>query len=152
MKHLLLIALALQAAAPTHAQAGWTIEPQAANVALVYGKPETADAFRIDCSAARTSLSTWTSRRPRNVGEGEFPSSLSVFQGRTELVLGATGRVLPTGGTRIDALIADRDAFLAGVGSNRRVVVVSFAGRAMAPAPTAAQLADFGQACAAVSS
>ena len=127
---------------------GWTLEVQPATAALVRGKPQTANAFRIDCGAAKMSLSTWTSRLPRNIREGEFPSSLSVFQGRTELVLGGTGRVLPTGGTRVDALVADQAGFLRGIGQNSRFVVVTFAGRATAAAPTAQQLADFGKACA----
>ena len=63
-------------------------------------------------------------------------------------VLGGTGRVLPAGGTRVDALVADQAGFLNGIGRNSRFVVVTFAGRATAAAPTAQQLADFGKACA----
>jgi hypothetical protein len=140
--------LLLPAAVPATAQSGWTIETRMDNVALTFGEPQTLNAFRLDCSGGKTSLSTWTTRLPRNITEGEFPSRLSVFQGNREIVLGGTGRVLEAGGTRIDALIADRDAFLAGMGQNRRLVVVSFAGRGTAPAPTAAQLADFGKVCA----
>ena len=141
--------LFLLATGSAHAQAGgWTLDVQPATAALVRGAPETANAFRIDCGGGKMSLSTWTSRRPRNVSEGEFPSSLSVFQGRTELVLGGTGRVLPAGGTRVDALVADQAGFLNGIGRNSRFVVVTFAGRATAAAPTAQQLADFGKACA----
>lgn len=139
----------LLAGTATQAQTGgWTLDVQPTAAALVHGQPQTPNAFRIDCSGGRMSLSTWTSRLPRNVTEGEFPSSLSVFQGRTELVLGGTGRVLPTGGTRVDARVADQPAFTSGIGRNSRFVVVTFAGRATAPAPTAAQLADFGKACA----
>lgn len=127
---------------------GWTLHVQPAAAALVHGAPETANAFRIDCSGGKMSLSTWTSRRPRNVSEGEFPSSLSVFQGRTELVPGGTGQVLPAGGTRLNALVADQPGFLRGIGQNSRFVVATFAGRAMAAAPTAQQLTDFGAACA----
>jgi hypothetical protein len=114
---------------------------------MVFGKPDTAGAFRLDCSGGKMSLSTWTSRLPRNVTEGAFPTSLSVFQGNREIVLGGTGRVLPAGGTRLDALVAARDSFLQGMGRNSRFVVVTFAGRSTAPAPEAATLAAFSEAC-----
>lgn len=145
----LAFAAALPLAAPAAAQAGWTVETTPAAAALVFGEPRTANAFRMDCSGGKMSLSTWTRRLPRNITEGEFPSRLSVFQGNRELVLGGTGRVLPEGGTRVDALVADREAFLRGVGQNRLLTVVTFAGRAKAPAPTAEQLEAFGKACAA---
>ncbi|MGL6044100.1 MAG: hypothetical protein ACRC1J_09265 [Sandaracinobacteroides sp.] len=140
-------ALALTAA-PAIAAAGWTIETRLDTAGLSFGKPQTPNAFRLDCSGGKTSLSTWTTRLPRNISEGEFPSRLSVFQGNREIVMGGTGRVLEGGGTRVDVLIADRDAFLTGMGQNRRLVVVSFAGRGTAPAPTATQLADFAKVCA----
>jgi hypothetical protein len=139
-------ALALLAA-PAAAQSGWTVNTGDSATAIVFGKPETPNAFRLDCSSGKMSLSTWTSRRPRNVTEGEFPTRLSVFQGKTEIVLGGTGRVLPAGGTRIDALVANRESFLLGMGRNSRLVVVSFAGRATAPAPDAALLGEFTKAC-----
>lgn len=141
---------ALLLATPLAAQAGWAFEQAPSSAALTFGKPATPNAFRMDCSGNKMSLSTWTLRLPRNITEGEFPSRLSVFQGRTELVLGGTGRVLPEGGTRVDALVADRDAFLRGVGQNPLLTVVTFAGRAKAPAPTAAQLETFQKACAAL--
>jgi hypothetical protein len=140
---------ALSLAAPAAADAAWTLDVQPTTAALVFGEPRTANAFRMDCSGGKMSLSTWTSRLPRNISEGEFPSRLSVFQGNRELVLGGTGRVLPEGGTRVDALVADRDAFLTGVGQNRLLTVVTFAGRAKAPAPAAEQLDSFRKACAA---
>jgi hypothetical protein len=93
------------------------------------------------------SLSTWTSRLPRNVTEGEFPTRMSVFQGNREIVLGGTGRVLANGGTRLDALVANRESFLQGMGRNNRFVVVTFAGRSTAPAPEAATLSEFTEAC-----
>lgn len=146
---LALPALLLLATPPAAAQAGWAIEQTNASAGFVFGKPQTPNAFRLDCSGGKMSLSTWTSRLPRNVTEGEFPSRLSVFQGNRELVLGGTGRVLPDGGTRVDALVADREAFLTGMGQNRFLTVVTFAGRAKAPAPTAEQIEAFRTACAA---
>jgi hypothetical protein len=148
MKHRRLVALpALLLSAMAGAQPAWTLEAGPSAAALLFGAPETVNAFRLDCSAGTLSLSTWTTRRPRNVSEGAFPTRLRVFQGRTELDFGATGRVLPAGGTRVDALVGDPATFLAGVGRTPRFVVVTFQSRAMAPAPTAAQLADFGKAC-----
>ncbi len=143
-----LAATTLSLGAPATAS-GWTLDVQPTTAALVLGEPRTANAFRMDCSGGKMSLSTWTQRLPRNITEGDFPTRLSVFQGNTELVLGGTGRVLPEGGTRVDALVADRDAFLRGVGQNRLLTVVTFAGRAKATAPTAEQLEAFQKACAA---
>ena len=143
-----LLALAfLAASAPAAAQQGWRMDARDTTAALLFGKPETAGAFRLDCSDGQMSLSTWTARSPRQVTEGEFPTRLSVFQGNREIILGGTGRVIPAGGTRVDALVADRLAFLKGMGRNRRLVVVSFAGRATAPAPEAALLSDLRDAC-----
>jgi hypothetical protein len=134
-------------AAPAAAQTGWSVETAPTTTAMVLGQPETANAFRLDCASGKMSISTWTSRLPRNVTEGEFPTRLSVFQGNREIVLGGTGRVLPSGGTRIDALVANRQSFLEGMGRNSRLVVVTFAGRSTAPAPDAAQLGQFTEAC-----
>ncbi len=146
LARLSLLALAL-ASAPAAAQTGWTVDTRETTTAMVFGKPETANAFRFDCSAGKMSISTWTSRLPRNITEGEFPTRLSVFQGNTEIVLGGTGRVLPAGGTRIDALVGNRESLLQGMGRNSRLVVVSFAGRATAPAPDAMLLTEFTEAC-----
>jgi hypothetical protein len=138
--------LALASAAA--AQQGWQIETGGTTAAaMMFGKADTAGAFRLDCSGGRMRLSTWTSRLPRNVTEGEFPTRLSVFQGKREIVLGGTGSVRPAGGARLDALVADRAAFLTGMGRNRRFVVVTFAGRSTAPAPDATTLAAFSEAC-----
>jgi hypothetical protein len=143
----LIALLAVPVAAPVAAQTGWTVDTRETTTAMVFGKPETPNAFRLDCSGGKMSLSTWTSRLPRNVTEGEFPTRLSVFQGNREIVLGGTGRVLPAGGTRVDALVANRQSLLEGMGRNSRLVVVSFAGRATAPAPEAALLGQFTEAC-----
>lgn len=134
-------------AAPAAAQSGWTTDIAPATAALQFGPADTANSVRLDCSGGKMSLSTWTSRLPRNVTEGEFPTRLSVFQGNREIVMGGTGRVLAAGGTRLDALVAARDSFLAGIGRNSRFVVVTFAGRTTAPAPDAATLAAFSEAC-----
>jgi hypothetical protein len=147
MRHQPLFLAALLFAAPAAAQTGWTVETSPTTAAMVIGKPETANAFRLDCSGGKMSLSTWTSRLPRNITEGEFPTRLSVFQGNREIVLGGTGRVLPAGGTRLDALVADRQSFLQGMGRNSRLVVVTFAGRNTVAAPEAETLGAFTEAC-----
>jgi hypothetical protein len=147
MRHFaLLVAPVLLIAAPAAAE-GWTVTTTPTTTAMVLGEPQTANAFRLDCSAGKMSLSTWTSRLPRNVTEGEFPTRMSVFQGNREIVLGGTGRVLANGGTRLDALVANRQSFLEGMGRNSRLVVVTFAGRSTAPAPDADTLAAFSEAC-----
>jgi hypothetical protein len=147
MRNMALLLAPLLLAAPAAAQTGWTVNSTPTTAAMVIGKPETANAFRLDCSGGKMSLSTWTSRLPRNVTEGEFPTRLSVFQGNREIVLGGNGRVLPSGGTRLDALVANRQSFLEGMGRNSRLVVVTFAGRNTAPAPEAETLKAFSEAC-----
>ena len=146
MRTLPFIAAAL-IAAPAMAQSGWAVESSADTAALSFGKPETANAFRMDCSAKGTSFTTWTSRLPRNVTEGEFPTRMSVFQGNREIIIGSTGRVLPSGGTRIDGLLDNAPAFLDGLTRQSRLVVVTFAGRATAPSPSAETLLQFRNAC-----
>lgn len=138
---------ALLLAAPATAQTGWTTNSTPETATMQFGPTDTASSFRLDCSSGKMSLSTWTSRLPRNVTDGEFPTRLSVFQGNREIVLGGTGRVLAAGGTRLDALVAARDSFLQGMGRNSRFVVVTFAGRTTAPAPDTAILAAFSEAC-----
>lgn len=147
MRLLPLLLAPLLLAAPAAAQTSWTVQTTPTTAAMVIGKPETANAFRLDCSGGKMSLSTWTSRLPRNVTEGEFPTRLSVFQGNREIVLGGNGRVLPSGGTRLDALVANRQSFLEGMGRNSRLVVVTFAGRNTAAAPEAETLKAFTEAC-----
>jgi hypothetical protein len=149
---LVLPALALVAslcgAVDAHA-AAWQLEPGDGSGALLFGTPAVdRDAFRLDCSGGMLSLSTWTPAPPRGVTDGEFPTRLSVFFGRTELAFAATGRVTGPGRTsRIDARIADPKAFLASLDEVRRLTTVTHAGRRMAPAPASAQIADFGKAC-----
>jgi hypothetical protein len=138
---------AMLLAAPAAGQTSWTVQTTPTTTAMVFGKPEEATAFRLDCSGGKMSLSTWTSRLPRNVTEGEFPTRMSVFQGNREISLGGNGRVLAGGGTRLDALVANRQSFLEGMGRNSRLVVVTFAGRNTAPAPDAETLKAFSEAC-----
>ena len=147
MRHLPPFLAALLLASAAAAQSGWTVQTTPTTAAMVFGKPETANAFRLDCSGGKMSLSTWTSRLPRNITEGEFGTRLSVFQGNREISLGGNGRVLPAGGTRLDALVANRQSFLEGMGRNSRLVVVTFAGRNTAPAPDAETLKAFSEAC-----
>ena len=142
-----LSAALLAATVPAQARSQWAVVTGEGMAALVFGKPETANAFRMDCSASGTSLSTWTRRLPRNVTEGEFPTRLSVFQGNREILIGSTGRVLSSGGARIDGLLDNAPAFLDGISRSSRFVVVSFAGRATAPAPAADTLLQFRNAC-----
>jgi hypothetical protein len=141
---------ALFVAMPVAAEAaGWTSEPGRGTGALVFGTPVTdRDAFRLDCSGGKMSISTWANSTPRGVSEGNFPTNLSVFFGNRELVFAATGRVTGPGRTsRIDARIADPGAFLTSLGQVQRLTTVIFAGRRMAPVPSAAQTAEFRRAC-----
>lgn len=147
MRHLPLLLAPLLLASPAAAQTGWTVQTTPTTAGMVFGKPETPAAFRLDCSGGKMSLSTWTSRLPRNVTEGEFGTRMSVFQGNREISLGGTGRVLAGGGARLDALVANRQSFLEGMGRNSRLVVVTFAGRNTAPAPDAETLKAFSEAC-----
>lgn len=142
-----LLGACLVGAIPAAAGSGWTVGTSAATAEMQFGKPDTAATFRLDCSGGTMRLSTWTARLPRNVTEGEFPTRMSVFQGKREILLGGTGRILPAGGTRLDALVADRGAFLDGMGRNSRLVVVTFAGRTTAPAPDSDTLKAFSEAC-----
>jgi hypothetical protein len=129
------------AAVPVAAEAaGWTLEPGTNAAALVFGVPATdRDAFRLDCSAGMMTLSTWANGPPRGRTEGSFPTEISVFFGRRELVFAATGRVTgPATTTRIDARIADQVS---------RLTTVIYAGRRMAVTPAADQTAAFRKAC-----
>lgn len=148
--HLAVVLLAA-AAAPVAAQtAAWTFAPgDNKTAALVFGTPATdRDAFRLDCSDGKMSLSTWAGGPPRGVSEGSFPTQISVFFGRRELIFAATGRVTGPGGTsRIDARIADPAAFLASLDQVSRLTTVIYAGRRMAITPATTQTADFRKAC-----
>lgn len=142
---LLLLVMGRTAAAATGTD--WRIDTNGPAASLVFGEAETARAFRFDCNGGTMRLSTWTSRLPRNITEGEFPARLSVFQGKREIVLGGKGRVLPAGGTHIEARVGNRQSFLERMGQNSRLVVVTFAGRSTAPAPDAELLGQFTEAC-----
>jgi hypothetical protein len=149
-KHLLAFALFTVAAMPAAAQpAGWRFEPGRGTAALVFGTPVTdRDAFRLDCTDGKMSISTWAASAPRGVSEGSFPTSLSVFFGNRELAFTATGRVTgPDRTSRIDARIPEPGAFLTSLGQVQRLTTVIFAGRRMAPVPGAAQTAEFRKAC-----
>jgi hypothetical protein len=142
--------LAITAAILAAAQpAGWRFEPGQGAAALVFGTPVSdRDAFRLDCSDGKMSLSTWAASTPRGVSEGSFPTNLSVFFGSRELVFAATGRVTgPDRTTRIDARIPEPGAFLTSLDGVPRLTTVIFAGRRMAPVPGAAQTAAFRKAC-----
>lgn len=147
-----LYALILLAAAglPSVAHAaGWTLEPGNKVAALVFGTPiADRDAFRLDCSGGKMSISTWAGSPPRGVTEGSFPTRLSVFFGNRELVFSATGRVTgPGGASRIDARIVDPAAFLTSLDGVNRLTTAIYAGRRMAATPTAEQTAGFRKAC-----
>ena len=151
--HSALVLLAMAAVPAIASASTWTFEPGRNTAALAFGVPVTdRDAFRLDCSGGKMSISTWTGSPPRGVTEGSFPTSLSVFFGSRELAFAATGRV--TGGgtgsgraTRIDARIAAPAAFLTSLDQVPRLTTVIFAGRRMAPTPAATQTADFRKAC-----
>jgi hypothetical protein len=149
----LLAALALPAAASA-AAAGWTLAPGDKGVAaLVFGTPGAdRDAFRLDCSAGMMTISTWAPSPPRNVTQGTFPTQISVFFGKRELIFAATGSVAASGDgagrlTRVDARIPEPGPFLTSLDGVSRLTTVIYAGRRMAVTPTAAQTADFRKAC-----
>lgn len=147
---LLAVACFTAAAVPVAAQAAdWRFEPGLATAALVFGTPVTdRDAFRLDCTDGKMSISTWAASAPRGVREGSFPTSISVFFGNRELVYAATGRVTaPDRTSRIDASIPDPGAFLTLLGQVQRLTTVIFAGRRMAPVPGEAHTTDFRKAC-----
>lgn len=127
----------------------WSFEATPNASALVFGIPATdRDAFRFDCSGGKMTISTWAGSPPRGLTEGTFPTRLSVFFGRTELVFTATGRVTgPGGATRIDARITDPAGFLNSLGKISRLTTVIFAGRRMAATPSPNQTAEFRKAC-----
>lgn len=147
---LVVLSILAASAAPVAANAaGWNLERETNATALAIGTPATdRDAFRIECSGSTMTLSTWAGSPPRGVTEGTFPTQLSVFFGRTELVITAAGRVTGPGGTtRIDARLADPASFLTSLGQVNRLTTVIFAGRRMAATPSSAQIADFRKAC-----
>ena len=149
-KTILVVALLAAAAMPVAANAtGWSLERGTNTGALVFGTPVTdRDAFRLDCSGGKMSISTWAGSPPRGVTEGSFPTRLSVFFGKRELAFAATGRVTGPGGTsRVDARIVDPAAFVNSLDQVQRLTTVIFAGRRMAPTPAAPQSADFRKAC-----
>jgi hypothetical protein len=148
--HIAAVTLLAAAALPVAVQAaGWSLTPGTNAGALVFGTPVTdRDAFRLDCSDGMMTISTWAPSPPRGVTEGSFPSSIRVFFGNRELTFAATGRVTgPGGATRVDARIADPAAFLTSLGQVSRLTTVIFAGRRMAPAPAAAEIAGFRKSC-----
>ena len=145
----LLAALALPAAAHA-AAAGWALVPgKQAVAALVFGTPGTdRDAFRLDCSAGLMTISTWANSPPRNIAQGSFPTQVSVFFGKRELIFAATGSVAKPGGlTRVDARLPEPASFLTSLDGVSRLTTVIYAGRRMAVTPTPAQTADFRKAC-----
>ena len=149
-KTILILALLAAAADPVAAHAaGWTHRIGEKSSALVFGTPATdRDAFRFECRDGGLTLSTWAGAPPRGVTEGSFPTRLSVFFGNRELAFTATGLVTGPGSTsRVDARIVDPAAFLNSLDQVQRLTTVIFAGRRMAPTPTAAQTADFRKAC-----
>ena len=148
----LLATLALPAAAHA-AAAGWTFGTGTNEAALVFGTPGTdRDAFRLDCSGGKMTISTWAPSPPRNVTQGSFPTQISVFFGRRELIFAATGSVADSGEgagrlTRIDARLPEPASFLTSLDGVSRLTTVIYAGRRMAVTPTPAQTSDFRKAC-----
>lgn len=142
-------ALLALATAPVSAQSpGWVLEAGTGTAILSHGAADTPGAFRLECSGAQSMFTTWTRNPPRNAGDGEFPTSISIFQGRTEIAYGGTGRPGLLGSSRIDAPVRDAAALLDGARRNGRLVVVTHAGRSTAPAPEQALIDKFGLACA----
>lgn len=107
--------------------------------------------FRLSCDGAGTRLATFVNGVPRGVtADAEsFPTRLRLFLGRTEYDLGATGTPLAGGGSMVESLLPDPDAFFAALGAQGRLVAVTFAGRTKAPAPATEMVAGFRTRCAA---
>lgn len=145
--------LALAACAtPDRAPFAWIPVEGRANPTLMFGVPESDNvAFRLECDGAGTRLATFVTGVPRGVtADAEsFPTRLRLFLGRTEYDLGATGTPLAGGGSMVESLLPDPDAFFAALGAQGRLVAVTFAGRAKAPAPATEMVASFRTRCAA---
>ena len=142
--------IAATAAVPASALATpWSLKAATNATTLVFGAPGVdRDAFRLNCRGGTMTISTWATSPPRGVTEAVFPTRLSVFFERTELVFTATGRVAGPGNTtRIDAQIIDPTGFLASLGQVNRLTTIIFAGRRMATVPLPEQTAAFGKAC-----
>ena len=141
--------LLVTTAAPAFSQSpGWVLEAGTGTAILSHGTADTPGAFRLECSGAQSMFTTWTRNPPRNVGDEEFATAISIFQGRTEIASGGTGRPGLQGSSRIDAPVRDAAALLDGARRNGRLVVVTHAGRSTAPAPEQALIDKFGLACA----
>lgn len=142
-------ALLAATAAPAFAQSpGWALEAGTGTAILSHGTADTPGAFHLQCSGAQSMFTTWTRNPPRNAGDGEFVTAISIFQGRTEITYAGTGRPGLQGSSRIDAPVRDAAALLEGARRNGRLVVVTHAGRATAPAPEQTLIDQFGLACA----
>lgn len=144
-------ALVLMLAAPAAAASpAWVLgSADSGGSALVFGTPgEDRDAFQLYCSNGALTLTTWTGGPPRNVTDKSFPTSLSVFFGRREILYPAAGSVTGPGTlTRIDAPIPDPGPFLTSLDGVSRLTTVIYAGRRMAVTPTPAQTVEFRKAC-----
>lgn len=148
MKSLLAAALLLAAAPALSQQPGWVLEAGTGAAILSHGAADTPGAFRLQCGGANSMFTTWTRNPPRNAGDGEFATAISIFQGRTEITYAGTGQPGREGSSRIDAPVRDAAALLDGARRNGRLVVVTHAGRSTAPAPEQALIDQFGLACA----
>lgn len=147
---ILAAALFVATAAPALAQsAGWVLEAGTGTAILSHGEAGTSGAFRLECAGGQSVFTTWARRAPRNAGDGEMASAISIFQGNTEIVYAGTGRQQANGTFRIDVPIRDAGALMEGARRNGRLVVVTSAGRSTAPAPDQATSDKFGLACAA---
>lgn len=145
----LLVATAAPALSQSSAQAsGWALEAGTGTAILSHGAADTPGAFRLQCGGGQSMFTTWTRNPPRNAGDGEFVTAISIFQGRTEITYAGTGQPGREGSSRIDAPIRDAAALLEGARRNGRLVVVTHAGRSTAPAPEQALIDQFGLACA----
>ncbi|MCG2842772.1 hypothetical protein L6Q21_17485 [Sandaracinobacter sp. RS1-74] len=143
----LLLALSL-VSAPALAQAsGWTLETAGGVASLAHGEASSNGAFRLECAGGNSLLTTWVRQPPRNLQDETFETGVRVFQGSRELVFAASGTAKAEGPTRIDTPIADPAGLLEGARRNGRLVVVTYAGRATAPAPEQAKIETFLLAC-----
>lgn len=147
----LLLAPAMFLATQTFAAAEET-PPGNAAAQLAFGPENRAGSALLQCREAGAQLSLWVSKAPHNTEGEAFTTMVRIYQGRSMLEVAAHSAAshksdAPDAPTRLDLLLPDPAAFLAGAKRNGRLVMVSYAGRTMQPLPQEAAMAAFLAAC-----
>lgn len=130
----------------------WVANDAPGRPALSFGAPTSdAEALRLSCASDGTRVVVMARGTPRGLpaDADNFPTRVNLFLGRTEYSLGGIGTRLPDGNSRVEALLPDVPAFFTALARQGRLVAVTFAGRTKAPAPDAALVSSFREACAA---